>query len=220
MAYLAILLVAVTGNSFVIHVARKLLSAGRGPFNILVINIAASDILYAMTVVPEYLTDVYTAVWFSREFGTSLCTFSHFALKFFVSSSILTPTTMTIDRYLAIVPVVKRPLNRQNVLKVVFGILFFFFGYSSINLFRVNAVSHVYSEGKLTFCYAVYSGEKDVDDKLRKAECTLTFIFLYMFFQLLLCQLCTSLLFGFCGYEKYQETEPVRMKTKEVIENI
>ena len=110
------------------------------------------------------------------------CARFHILLSsFFVSFSILTLTTMTIDRYLAIVPVVKRPLNRQNVLKVVFGILFFSFGYSSINLFRVNAVSHVYSEGKLTFCYAVYSGEKDVDDKLRKAECTLTFIFLYVF---------------------------------------
>ena len=70
-SYLAILLVAVIGNSFVIHVARKLLSVGRGPFNIFVINMAASDILYALTVISTILRYQYIGdLWFSGILGT------------------------------------------------------------------------------------------------------------------------------------------------------
>ena len=182
MAYLAILLVAVSGNSFVIHVARKLLSAGRGPFNILVINMAASDILYAFTVVSLNLKYLYNGnLWFPGEFGAFLCKFSGFALVFSISYSILSLIAMTVDRYLAIVPDVKKPLTRKTVLKVIFAVLVSSFGWSSFNFFKLDTASDVYPEEKLTFCYFVYSGDKYVDEKLLKVEYTLSFIFLYVF---------------------------------------
>ena len=111
-----------------------------------------------------------------------LCTFSGIVLSFSISSSILTLTAMTVDRYLAIVPEVKRPLTRRNVLKVDFAILVFSLGWSSLEFFKLKTVSHVYSPGKqLTFCYVAYSGDKDVEKKLRKADYTLLFVFLYVF---------------------------------------
>ena len=181
-AFLIILLVAVTGNSFVIHVARKLLSAGRGPFNILVITMAASDILYALTVVPNQVHFVLKGpLWIPGDFGIFLCKFVQFSVVFAISSSILTLTAMTVDRYLAIVPDIKTPLTRKSVLKVIFAILVFSFGWSSIALYKMNTVSHVYSEEKLNFCSQVYSEDKHVDKKLHKAEYTLSFIFYYVF---------------------------------------
>ena len=214
MAYLAILLVAVSGNSFVIHVARKLLSAGRGPFNILVINMAASDILYAFTVVSLNLKYLYNGnLWFPGEFGAFLCKFSGFALVFSISYSILSLIAMTVDRYLAIVPDVKKPLTRKTVLKVIFAVLVSSFGWSSFNFFKLDTASDVYPEEKLTFCYFVYSGDKYVDEKLLKVEYTLSFIFLYVF-PVAVMSVLYSLLFGFYGYGKYQETELTRMKPK------
>ena len=84
---------------------------------------AASDILYATTVVSNTLRKQYIGeLWFSGKFGTLLCKFSGFAQRFFVSSSILNLTAMTVDRYLAIVPEVKKPLTRKNVLKATFAL--------------------------------------------------------------------------------------------------
>ena len=180
--YLAILLVGVIGNCFVIHVARKLLSAGRGPFNILVINMAASDTLYALTVVPLFIINLYRGnLWFLDEAGTLMCKFLNFALVFAISSSILTLTAMTVDRYLAIVPEQKIPLTRKTVIKVIFAILVFSFGWLSIHLFKRKKVSQEMSEETLAFCSHVYSEDKDLDEKLRKAEYTLSFIFYYAF---------------------------------------
>ena len=180
-SYLAILLVELIGNSFVIHVARKLLSVGRGPFNILVINMAASDILYALTAISTTLRYKYIGdLWFSGILGTFFCKFSGFAQMSFFSSSILTLTAMTVDRYLAIVPDVKKPLTRKNVLKATFVILFFSFGWCSFQFFKWNTVSQVKSKGQLTFCRYKGSGNSDVDKKLFKAYSNLTFIFLYV----------------------------------------
>ena len=177
-AYLAILLVAVIGNSFVIHVARKLLSAGRGPFNILVINMATSDILYAFTVIAFQVKYSFVGqLWFPGGFGIILCKFVFFTAVFAMSSSILTLTVMTVDRYLAIVPDVKRPLSRKNVLRIILAILIFSFGLSTFNLIKMNTVSNVYSEEKRTLCLV----NNDADVKLIRAEYVILFIFFYAF---------------------------------------
>ena len=49
----------------------------------------------------------------------------------FVSSSILNLPATTVDRYLAIVPEVKKPLTRKNVMKATFAILILSFGWCS-----------------------------------------------------------------------------------------
>ena len=98
-AYIVISVVAIVGNSFVIHVARKLFAAGRGPFSMMVINMAASDILYAVVIVVHEVKWFFKGLlWFQSGFGTFLCKFASFATVYGISSSVFTLSAMIVDR--------------------------------------------------------------------------------------------------------------------------
>ena len=177
-AYLILFLVAILGNSFVIHVARKMLAAGRGPFNILVISMAASDILYGVAVAIDNIKYLYVQkVWFPGGFGTFLCKFSYFSLVFAIGSSIFALTAMTIDRYLAIVPRVKKPLTRRRVIKVIVAIFGIVFVYALIISFKKMTLS----SASRTYCISFYSKDEVVTNKLKKAEHISYFVSIYLF---------------------------------------
>ena len=180
--YLILFLVAILGNSFVIHVARKMLAAGRGPFNILVISMAASDILYGVAVAIDNIKYLYVQkVWFPGGFGTFLCKFSYFSFVFAIGSSIFALTAMTIDRYLAIVPRVKKPLTRRSVIKVLVAIFGIMFVLLLIISFTRTTVSTSINNVTRTYCMEFYSKDEAVADKLKKAEHVSCFVLFYVF---------------------------------------
>lgn len=104
------------GNSlviFVVHRHPKL----RTTFNMLIVNMAASDILDVMTAVPLSVTYLYKdAKWFSGGFAVFLCKFLPFLAYLSIGASVLTLTIMTFDRYLAIVHTMRRPLSTRLTL--------------------------------------------------------------------------------------------------------
>ena len=111
-AYVIVFLVAVCGNSAVIFIFRP--KVRKAPFNILIIHLAACDIVYAITVVPYSIVYLYTlSRWFSGHFGEFLCRFSQFATSISVYLTLLTLTVMAIDRYRHII--IRKPLTRKTV---------------------------------------------------------------------------------------------------------
>lgn len=81
-------------------------------FNILIVNMAASDILDVITAVPLSLAYLYESVrWFPGGFGVFLCKCLPFLAYISIGSSVLTLTIMTFDRYHAVVRTMRRPLS-------------------------------------------------------------------------------------------------------------
>jgi len=75
----------------------------------LIMSMAASDFLIAVTAIPLSLAYLYQGVmWFPGRFGVFLCKFPAFLAYLSIGASILTLVLMAFDRYLAIVHTMKR----------------------------------------------------------------------------------------------------------------
>ncbi|XP_078359191.1 tachykinin-like peptides receptor 99D [Oculina patagonica] len=84
-------------------------------FNMLIVNMAASDILDVMTAIPLSLAYLYHSVkWFSGGFGVFLCKFLPFLALLSIGTSVLTLTVMTFDRYLAIMRTMRRARSSKR----------------------------------------------------------------------------------------------------------
>ena len=78
----------------------------------LIVNMAASDVLDVITAIPLSIAYLYESVkWFSGGFGAFLCKTLPFLAFVSIGTSVLTLTVMTFDRYRAIVHTMRRPLT-------------------------------------------------------------------------------------------------------------
>ena len=88
--------------------------------NILIVNMAAADILSAVTVVPYSVAYLYQrARWFPGGFGVFLCKLIPFLALVSIGASVLTLTAITIDRYLAIIHTIRKPLTPNLTVVVI-----------------------------------------------------------------------------------------------------
>ena len=112
--YSLIFLVAICGNITVVHFFRA--KKRRNSFTLLVINLAACDILYACVIVPDSIHFFfYEILWFSGRFGEFSCKIWKFLLHLVVAESVATFLIIAIDRYLSIAHVRKQPMSRRVV---------------------------------------------------------------------------------------------------------
>ncbi|XP_068743182.1 substance-P receptor-like [Montipora capricornis] len=175
-AYFIVFCLALLGNSvviFVVHRHPKL----RSTFNMLIVNMAASDILDALTAVPLSVTYLFQGVkWFSGAVGVFLCKFLPFLAYLSMGSSVLTLTVMTFDRYLAVVHTMKRPLSpRITVVAIcmtwlISGAVFA----SELHKYTVvNLHDHV-------FCITRWVEDLEVSQRMTMYEMVTRFVVLYM----------------------------------------
>ena len=111
--YLVLLCAAFLQNSAVIYIARTSKELKKSPFVYLIINMAIADILDAC--IATMLSVSFSFVgsrWFSGLFGQISCKLAYFGLVFSIGLSIFTLMIMSLDRYLAIVPAMGKPLSR------------------------------------------------------------------------------------------------------------
>lgn len=173
--YVIVFLVALIGNSIVIHVVRMRLT-NRVPFNLLIVNMAACDIIYAFAAVPFGIHYIWVRVlWFSGGFGAFLCKFKEFALVVSIATSVLTLSVMSVDRYLAIVYVLKRPLSRQKVLYAVATVWLVSFLLSSGELVKMKSIEY---RGKRV-CVPRWSVDVQMSALMTKVEFNIKFVALY-----------------------------------------
>ncbi|XP_031566279.1 substance-K receptor-like [Actinia tenebrosa] len=139
-AHVLVLLAAVTGNSFVIHLIRTK-NKMKVSFNFLVVNMAIADMIDAIFSVPNNIAYLYVEVrWFPGFFGLFLCKVSNFIILVCILVSTTTMTVIAIERYLATTKVLKRPLSLPAV-KLVIAVIWILAGLMSVTeLIRMDLV--------------------------------------------------------------------------------
>ena len=89
-------------------------------FNMLIVNMAASDVFASITAIPLSLAYLFQGVnWFQGGFAVFLCKFLPFLALISTGVSVLTLAWMAFDRYLAIVRTMRRPLSPRLTLAAI-----------------------------------------------------------------------------------------------------
>lgn len=90
----------------------------RTPCNLLIVNIAVSDLAVASLVAPLRIIEVFVG-W---PFGNFLCEVLFPMQELFVTVSVVTHTTIALERFRAIVRPLKRRLSLRNTKLIIFAI--------------------------------------------------------------------------------------------------
>ena len=119
-AYFIVFVVAMLGNAFVIFVVYRHPKL-KTTFNMFIVNMAAADILDAVTAVPYSIAYLHQGgKWFPGRFALFLCKLVPYLAFLSIGASVLTLTVISFDRYLAIIYTLRRPLSpRLTVVAIV-----------------------------------------------------------------------------------------------------
>ena len=122
-AYIVIVLFSLVGNSLVIHIVRTRTEIRKKPFNWLLLNTAAADLVVVLTAsafsLPYY---VCGDCWFSGVGGTILCKLLPFLLVASICVAIWTLTVIAVDRYLAIVRFRRKRLSAKSKVRCIIAV--------------------------------------------------------------------------------------------------
>ena len=175
-AYFIVFLVALLGNSLVIYVVHRHPKL-RTNFNMLIVNMAASDILDVMTAVPLSLAYLYESVkWFPGGFGVFLCKFLPFLAYLSIGASVLTLTVMTFDRYLAIVHTMRRPLSPKFTVVAIGSTWVFSGAVFATELYKYK----LFGESGLVICAPRWVDDVLQSHKITMYEMVIRFVLLYL----------------------------------------
>ncbi|XP_076066045.1 rhodopsin-like [Oratosquilla oratoria] len=144
--YILLGMLSMMGNSLVLWIfsISKTLRSG---INILIVNLAFSDLMMMLTQFPILVTNSFNQKWM---LGALACEVYGFCGALFGTISIITMTLIAIDRYNAIVtPFAGRRLNTTKAVMWVVGIWVYSLGWCVMPLFGWN---QYVLEGFLTSC--------------------------------------------------------------------
>ena len=114
-AYSLILVVSLVGNSLIVLIVYKTPTL-RKPINMLIANMAMSDLLYPIFLFPVRLTERYIGSWFiGGTLGQALCKIHVFLADISMLVSIQSLFLITVDRFGAVVVPLRSPLIRRKV---------------------------------------------------------------------------------------------------------
>ena len=109
-AYCLIFVVSLAGNIFIGIIVYKTKTM-RKPINFLIVNMAMSDLLYPIFLLPRMLTELYVDSWLiSGPLGQVLCKLVLFLQHVSVSVSIQSLVLIAVDRFGAVVFPLRSPL--------------------------------------------------------------------------------------------------------------
>ena len=110
LAYSLVLIFSLAGKFFIgILVYRK--KSMRNPINFLIVNMAASDLIYPIFVFPRVLTQLYVGSWLiSGHLGHALCKLLYFLQDVSSAVSIQSLVLIEVDRFGAVVLPLRCPL--------------------------------------------------------------------------------------------------------------
>jgi len=115
-AYAVVFIIALFGNCAIILIAKTKRRIRKVAFNFFIISMATADIMDALIAVP--LTVIYFhngPLWFGGLLGDISCKILHFLNNLSLAASVFTLAVISVDRYLAIVHVLREPLSRRKV---------------------------------------------------------------------------------------------------------
>ena len=114
-AYSLILLVSLVGNSLIVLIVYKTPTL-RKPINMLIANMAMSDLLYPIFLFPVRLADLHVGSWLiGGTLGQALCKIHVFLADISTLVSIQSLVLITLDRYAAVVVPLRTPIISRKV---------------------------------------------------------------------------------------------------------
>ena len=114
-AYSLILVVSLVGNSLIVLIVYKTPTL-RKPINMLIANMAMSDLLYPIFPIPVRLTELHVGSWLiGGTLGQALCKIYPFFSDISSLVSIQSLVLITVDRYAAVVAPLRSPLISRKV---------------------------------------------------------------------------------------------------------
>ena len=114
-AYSLILVVSLVGNSLIVLIVYKTTTL-RKPINLLIANMAISDLLFPIFLFPVQLADMHVGSWLiGGTLGQALCKIHVFSAEISTLVSIQSLVLITVDRYAAVVVPLRAPLISRKV---------------------------------------------------------------------------------------------------------
>ena len=114
-AYSLILVVSLVGNSLIVLIVYKTPTL-RKPINMLIANMAMSDLLYPIFLFPVRLAELNVGLWLiGGTLGQALCKILPFLTEISMVVSIQSLVLITVDRYAAVVVPLRSPLISRKV---------------------------------------------------------------------------------------------------------
>ena len=142
-AYSLILVVSLVGNSLIVLIVYKTPTL-RKPINILIANMAMSDLLYPIFPIPVRLTELHVGSWLiGGTLGQALCKIYPFFSDISSLVSIQSLVLITVDRYAAVVAPLRSPLISRKVCRcLIVGTWILAAAFHSPFLFTFNLVEY------------------------------------------------------------------------------
>ena len=114
-AYNLILLSSLVGNSLIVLIVFKTPTL-RKPMNMLIVNMAMSDLLYPIFLVPFRLADLHAGSWhIGGTLGQALCKLHPFLADISSLVSIQSLVLITVDRFVAVIVPLRSPLISRKL---------------------------------------------------------------------------------------------------------
>ena len=142
-AYSLILVVSLVGNSLIVLIVYKTPTL-RKPINMLIANMAMSDLLYPIFLFPVPLADLHVGSWLiGGTLGQALCKIYPFLAEISMVVSIQSLVLITVDRYAAVVVPLRSPLISRKVCRcLIVGTWILAAAFHSPFLFTFNLVEY------------------------------------------------------------------------------
>ena len=142
-AYSLILVVSLVGNSLIVLIVYKTPTL-RKPINMLIANMAMSDLLYPIFPIPVRLTELHVGSWLiGGTLGQALCKIYPFFSDISSLVSIQSLVLITVDRYAAVVAPLRSPLISRKVCRcLIVGTWILAAAFHSPFLFTFNLVEY------------------------------------------------------------------------------
>ena len=142
-AYSLILVVSLVGNSLIVLIVYKTPTL-RKPINMLIANMAMSDLLYPIFPIPVRLTELHVGSWLiGGTLGQALCKIYPFLGDISSLVSIQSLVLITVDRFAAVVVPLRSPLISRKVCRcLIVGTWILAAAFHSPFLFTFNLVEY------------------------------------------------------------------------------
>jgi len=177
-AYAVVFIVALFGNCAIILIAKTKRRIRKVAFNFFIISMATADIMDALFSVPLTVLYFYnTSLWFGGLLGDISCKILQFLNSLSLAASVFTLAAISVDRYLAIVHVLREPLSKKKVKLVVVSLWLLASLLMSTYLVKYKVVQS--GDGR-HYCIGVWVDDRATDLRIYQYETVIRFIFMYV----------------------------------------
>ena len=177
-AYAVVFIVALFGNCAIILIAKTKRRIRKVAFNFFIISMATADIMDALFAVPLTVLYFYTrTLWFGGLLGDISCKILHFLNNLSLATSVFTLAAISVDRYLAIVHVLREPLSKKKVKLVVVSLWLLASLLVSTYLIKYKVIQR--GDG-MHHCQGVWVDDRAKNFRFYQYETVTRFIFMYV----------------------------------------